>query len=419
MTQPPDAPVRVLHFADVHIGMENFGKLDSESGVSQRVRDFLARFDEMVAYARSHEADLVVFSGDAFKTSTPSPTYQREFAHRIMDLAAFAPVILLIGNHDIQPNISKASSIEIYDTLAVPNVIVADDYDVFDVNTRRGRVVIGTAPYPIRSLLMQDESLRGLSIREVDEKLEGILTTLLKDLAERADKLAGVDVPRLLMAHFTVSGAVLGSERSVMLGRDVQVPLSLLADDRWDYVALGHIHKHQNLTHDRLGAPPVVYSGSIERIDFGEEADDKGFCWLELARHDTAWRFVPLSARPMVTLDADCTRDPHPTETLLKLIRTRDVRDAIVRVRVTLTTETEALLKDERVREALRQAGAYHIASIKRDVHRPERTRLGISPEGLSQIQLLEKYLQSRESLSPERRARLMELAKGILDGEA
>ncbi len=47
---------------------------------------------------------------------------------------------------------------------------------------------------------------------------------------------------------------------------------------------MGHIHKHQNLTRDREEAPPVIYSGSMERIDFGEEGDPKGFCWVELDR---------------------------------------------------------------------------------------------------------------------------------------
>ena len=46
--------------------------------------------DDMVDYAREHDVDLVVFAGDAFKTRTPTPTYLREFAHRIRDLAALA-----------------------------------------------------------------------------------------------------------------------------------------------------------------------------------------------------------------------------------------------------------------------------------------------------------------------------------------
>ena len=69
-----------------------------------------------------------------------------------------------------------------------------------------------------------------------------------------------------------------------MLGHDVAVHLESLIQDPWGYVALGHIHKHHNLTATMPALPPVVYSGSLERIDFGEERERKGFCWVELRR---------------------------------------------------------------------------------------------------------------------------------------
>ena len=43
-------PIRLLHFADVHVGMENYGRLDLDTGTSTRVRDFLDRMDEVIEY---------------------------------------------------------------------------------------------------------------------------------------------------------------------------------------------------------------------------------------------------------------------------------------------------------------------------------------------------------------------------------
>lgn len=407
-------PIRVLHFADVHVGMENYGKTDPQTGLSSRVVDFLRRLDEMVEYARDNDVDLVVFAGDAFKTRSPNPTYQREFAWRIQDLAELAPVIMLVGNHDLSPNALKASSIEIYETLRVPNVTIAHDYDVFSIETKRGQVVIGTAPYPIRARLMQELDITGRTIRDTDQLLEEALGSLLTDMAGKADTMAGEDVPRLLTGHFTVRGAVLGSERNVMLGRDVQISLSLLADDRWDYVAMGHIHKHQNMTHDREDVPDVVYSGSIERIDFGEELDPKGFCWVELERNNTNYDYVRVQSRPMVTLRVDCKAETYPTRKVVGIIRDNDLQDAIVRILVDLTPETNASLKDNYLRGALHEAGVFHIAGIKRTIERPDRARLGTNPEGLTHEELLEKYLISRE-VEPEQRAILLEKAKEIM----
>src|SRR4051812_17848561 len=223
--------IRMLHFADVHVGMENYGRTDPETGLSSRVVDFLQRMDEMIEYAKAHEVDLFVFAGDAFKNRTPNPTYQREFAWRVRDMAEVAPVVLLVGNHDLPTTLARASSIEIYDTLAVPNVYVGDDYELFQIETKSGPVQVATAPYPIRSRLLENVKTNGMTITQVDEALQHELQVLMRSLAQQA---AQSDAPRVLTGHFTVSGAMLGSERGVMIGRDVAVLPSVLADPTWD-----------------------------------------------------------------------------------------------------------------------------------------------------------------------------------------
>ena len=406
-------PIRVLHFADIHIGMENYGKTDPNTGLSTRVTDFLRRMDEMIDYAREHEVDLVIFAGDAFKTRSPNPTYQREFAHRIRDLSRLAPVVLLVGNHDLPPTLLKASSIEIYQTLDVPNVRVANEFEVFTVETRNGPVVIGTAPYPVRSRLLEDDSVAGMTIAQMDALLQDQLTHILEEMAAQADQY---DAPRLLTGHFTVSGAIVGSERSIMLGRDIAVLLSSVADPRWDYVALGHVHKHQNLTHGRQAVPPVVYSGSMERIDFGEEGDPKGFCWVELGRQDTNWQFVQLeNARPFVTLKADLRQSTNPTETVLKLIKKHRLTGAVVRLIVDLLPETEITFNEVVIKEELRRAGVYQMAAVRKQIEQPTRARLGGNPEGLTAPELLDRYLLSKE-IAADRRADLLDAAQVIFE---
>lgn len=410
-------PIRVLHFADVHIGMENYGRTDANSGVSSRVLDFLRRMDDMVEYVREQDVDLVIFAGDAFKTRSPNQTYQREFAHRIRDLSQIAPTVLLVGNHDLPINVLKASTIEIYETLDVPNVWVAQDYDVKRIPTKRGDVVVGSAPYPIRARIMSDINTRGMTVAQQDKELQKILHQLLEDMAQQADELGDDDTPRVLTGHFTVAGAIWGSERSVMLGRDVQVDLSVLADPRWDYVALGHIHKHQNLTRGREGVPSVVYSGSLERIDFGEEGDTKGFCWVNLSRNNTDWDFIEADARPMVTLRVDCKTASNPTQKVLDHMKRHLLMDAVVRLIIQLTPETDHLLKEGAIFDAMKRAGVFHVAGIRKEVERHDRSRLDVSPEGLTPMQLLDSYFKSRD-IGGARREELLEKAKDIIEPE-
>ena len=410
-------PIRVLHFADTHIGMENYGKTDAETGVSSRALDFLARMDDMIEFAREGDVDLVIFAGDAFRSRSPNPTYQREFAVRVRQLSQLAPTVLLVGNHDLPMNAAKASTVAIYETLDVPGIWVAEDYEARCIETKRGPVVVGAAPYPIRARLLADVDLRGKTIAEQDGALEGALHKRLRALRDQADGLADAVAPRLLCGHFSVTGAVWGSERGVMLGRDVVADLGALADPCWDYVALGHIHRHQNLTADRADAPPVVYSGSLERIDFGEENDVKGFCWVALARGGTTWKFVKTKARKLLTLTVDCRAIENPTGEALAEMKRHDLKDAVLRLVIKLTPESETLLNDGVIVNELKRAGVFHIAGISKDVDRRARSRLGLSPEGLAPMQLLALYFEGRD-VEAGRREALLRLAREIVEGE-
>ena len=409
-------PIRVLHFADAHIGMENFGAADAKTGLSSRVLDFLARMDEMIDYAREGDVDLVIFAGDAFRSRSPNPTYQREFAARVRQLSQLAPTVLLVGNHDLPLNAAKASAVEIFRTLDVPGVWVAEDYEARRIETKRGAVLAGAAPYPIRARVLADADLRGKTIAERDEALVRALHERLRSLSRQAEELAHGDAPRLLCGHFSVAGALWGSERGVMLGRDVVADLEALADPAWDYVALGHIHRHQNLTAGRDDAPPVVYAGSLERIDFGEENETKGFCWVKLARGRATWEFVETKARKLLTLTADCRAIDNPTGEALAEMKRHDLEGAVLRLVIKLTPESETLLNDDLIVKELKRAGVFHIAGISKDVDRRARARLGINPEGQTAMQLLARYFDSRD-VEAGRREALLRLAREIVAG--
>jgi exonuclease SbcD len=401
--------IRLLHFADLHIGVENYGRLDPASGVNERLLDFLARFDALVDYALEHEADLAIFAGDAYKSRTPTPTHQRAFARRVKRLTdAGIPVLLLVGNHDLPAMVQRASSVDIFHTLAVPNVIVAREEEVHLIQTRHGPIQVATIPYPVRQRLLAHEEYRGLPIEQLDQALQRIITEEIEALAQKVDS----EVPAVLTAHITVSEATYGSERSVMIGRDVVILRSALTHPAFDYVALGHIHKHQSLNGG--GYPAVVYAGSLERVDFGEEREPKGFCWVEVARHETTWRFVEVNARRFVTVEADLRGAEEPLVALQQAVAAHDLRDSVVRVLVHLRADQERLVRDRDVQALL--GDAHFVAGVSRKVEREARVRLGnLSPEELTPQQLLERYLEAKQTPA-ERRRELLEAAQTLFE---
>jgi exonuclease SbcD len=402
--------IRILHLADLHIGMENYGQIDPATGLNGRVMDFLRRFSEAVDYALENEVDLVIFAGDAYKSRDPNSTHRREFARRIKRLAdAGIPVVLLVGNHDLPAQERRASSIDIFRTLEVPNIIVAGQDHLYRITTRRGEAIqVATVPYPIRQRLLARDEYRDKTIAELDALVQELVSENIRALAAQVDPT----LPAVITGHFSVSDAKLGSERTVMLGRDVVVLKSVLADPAWDYVALGHIHRHQEL--NRGQHPPIVYSGSLERIDFGEERETKGFVVADVSRGHTDWQLYPVAARRFVTIRADVRQEPDPLAAVLESIHQQNIADAIVRLIIQLRADQEGLVHDAQVRNALKDA--YFVASVSKEVERSYRQRLGSDwSQDLTPAELLSLYLK-RKDTPPERIEVLLQYADEILN---
>ena len=109
--------------------------------------------------------------------------------------------------------------------------------------------------------------------------------------------------------------ANLGAEKFLAVGKGFTIPMSMLVRSEFDYVALGHVHKHQNL--NPSNDPPVVYPGSIERVDFSEEKEDKGYVLLEVEPDRVEWEFCTLPARPFLTIELDVSEAEDPLQNVL------------------------------------------------------------------------------------------------------
>lgn len=404
--------MQVLHFADLHLGVETYGRLDPATGLSSRLLDFLNVLDQVVDYAIDNKIDLVLFCGDAYRTREPTQTHQREFAKRINRLSTSGiPIFLLVGNHDLPNAIGRATTTEIFDTLAIKNVYVSNRPDIYKIPTASGIVQVASLPWLRRSALLTREETKNLALDQLNQRLEQALSSVITTHVSKLDP----ELPAILAAHVWVSGAKVGSERSMVIGQEHAVLLSDIAQPAFDYVALGHIHKHQVLN----TSPPVVYPGSLERLDFGEEKDEKGFYVVELdpskksGKRLVSFDFYPVKGRRLLTISVDIKpEDADPTAVVLRAIAGEEVKDAIVRLSINLPVEVEGQLRDNDIKEALKEA---HYLTIAKDVKRETRLRLGKGMvEEITPLGALKVYLEAKK-IAPERAKILLEYGERLI----
>lgn len=400
--------IRLVHLADTHLGVENYGRLDPATGLSSRLGDFLRALDQVVDHAVEHQADLVVFAGDAYNTRAPSPTHQREFARRVRRLTtAGIPCFLLVGNHDLPNAQSRAHTTEIFDTLAVDKVTVARKVGTWVIDTRSGPIQVVALPWFSRSTLLSREEHKN---RTLDE-LNGLLAAKVVELVQEEIGALRPELPAILVGHCTVMGVVYGAQKNALLGQELVLPRSLFASPSLNYVALGHIHRHQVL-HD---SPPVVYAGSLERIVFGEQREAKGFVDVTVRGpgQGAEFSFVPVSARRFLAIRANAG-DSDPTQAALDAIAQHDVTESVVKIVV--HTKSEVRLRVGEVRQALR--GAHFIAAVVQEVEDASRRRFaGLGVEQMTPMEALAAYLEARQVPS-ERRQVLMTYARRLVEAE-
>jgi exonuclease SbcD len=198
-------------------------------------------------------------------------------------------------------------------------------------------------------------------------------------------------LPVILAAHCSVEGATYGGERTVMLGGDLVLPGSLVKDPRLDYVALGHIHKPQDLNKGRH--PPVIYPGSIERVDFGEVDDEKYFVIAKVERGKTRvdWRKL-VDTRPFVDRFVRLETGEAVTEQLRTALPSpEDLDGAIVRLVIEYPRDWETLIDEAALREYTAECFEFHL------VRRPQsETRIRLPGEhaigSLTPLELLDLY---------------------------
>jgi DNA repair protein SbcD/Mre11 len=397
--------MKILHLSDIHMGGGfAHGKIDPATGYNTRFQDFVKSLSRSIDRAITEPVDLVLFGGDAFPDATPAPYIQQAFAREFYRLvAANIPLVLLVGNHDRHAQGQGGASLSIYRSLGVPGTIVGDMIDTHTITTRSGDIQIITLPWIDRSTLLTREISASLSILEVNQLLLDKLQPRIEGEIRKLDPA----LPTIVLAHLMADNATLGAEKMLAVGRGFTIPLSFLTRDCFDYVALGHVHRHQNL--NPTNNPAVVYPGSIERVDFSEEKEEKGFVMVTIEpikqtnqpaskNFETTWEFCPLEVREFRTIKIDVSESEQPQADIEKAIAKVDITDVVVRLIYQLSPDRVELVNTASLHEALSTAHHYTIqAELISQLSRPRLPELGCSVG--DPMVALSTYLENRPDL--------------------
>ncbi|MDP2777301.1 MAG: hypothetical protein Q8O48_06640, partial [Anaerolineales bacterium] len=222
-------------------------------------------------------------------------------------------------------------------------------------------------------------------------------------------------LPIILTAHASIEGAKFGGERLVMLGNDLVLSGSLVRNQKFSYVAMGHIHKPQDVNEGYQ--PPVIYPGSIERVDFGEVKEDRFFVIAKVEKgEDTKvdWRELK-GVRKFI----DCRAILKSSENVIEFLKDalpkpKEMSEAILRLVVEYPREWDSLIDESALRKYTEGTFEFHL------VKKPQSESRVRIPEGqlvssLSPLDLLEQYFDAAKVTNA---GELKKLAQEIISEE-
>jgi exonuclease SbcD len=268
-------PLKFVHTADTHLGFEITKIAQSDPrGRKSRADSIFQNFVSVVQHAMEMGADLFIHSGDLFNKYYIPREILDELIQPFMDLVSKGiPVLIIPGNHE-----RSRFPFDLFH--GAQNVFVFDRPKSLSL-TLDGYSV-GIAGFPF--------------IREDSRR------TFLKALKETDYEDLRSDF-NILVTHQAFDQATVGPvDFTFREGRPDTVSRQTIPLD-FEYIAAGHIHRYQILSHPLKPGLHIVYPGSTQRMSFAEINEEKGFVEAELLNDRVETRFVPLPVYDMEIVD--------------------------------------------------------------------------------------------------------------------
>lgn len=350
--------MKLITFADAHIGISTYSTIDPETNLSTRVLDSLNGIDQIINYAEENNIKYILFAGDMFKNALPSPTLVREINKRIKASAEKGiKWIIQDGNHDVSPLETAKSALDPLSTLKVENV----------EHTR------------FEKTYMIDNNIRVLVLPTytTQEEVENILSKY------------NDNIKTIVMGHFTSLNAKLNDW--LIASNEDAIDIKIFQKPNILAVVLGHLHKHQILNTNPLS----YYCSSTIRTDFNEEHDKKGFVVLDIDNnYNVSYIFKEIKTQEFLSVKMDLVGEDDAQANVMAYLNhiKKDLIDKVVRVQLTLDKENN--IDDNEILEFLKNNNVSYIANISKIFDREQLIRNKDINEQITEEEALREYFK-------------------------
>ena len=350
--------MKIITFADAHIGISTYSTIDPKTNLNTRVLDSLNGIDQIINYAEENNIKYILFAGDMFKNALPSPTLVREINKRIKASAEKGiKWIIQDGNHDVSPLETAKSALDPLSTLKVENV----------EHTR------------FEKTYMIDNNIRVLVLPTytTQEEVENILSKY------------NDNIKTIVMGHFTSLNAKLNDW--LIASNEDAIDIKIFQKPNILAVVLGHLHKHQILNTNPLS----YYCSSTIRTDFNEEHDKKGFVVLDIDNnYNVSYIFKEIKTQEFLSVKMDLVGEDDAQANVMVYLNhiKKDLIDKVVRVQLTLDKENN--IDDNEILEFLKNNNVSYIANISKIFDREQLIRNKDINEQITEEEALREYFK-------------------------
>ena len=350
--------MKIITFADAHIGISTYSTIDPKTNLNTRVLDSLNGIDQIINYAEENNIKYILFAGDMFKNALPSPTLVREINKRIKASAEKGiKWIIQDGNHDVSPLETAKSALDPLSTLKVENV----------EHTR------------FEKTYMIDNNIRVLVLPTytTQEEVENILSKY------------NDNIKTIVMGHFTSLNAKLNDW--LIASNEDAIDIKIFQKPNILAVVLGHLHKHQILNTNPLS----YYCSSTIRTDFNEEHDKKGFVVLDIDNnYNVSYIFKEIKTQEFLSVKMDLVGEDDAQANVMAYLNhiKNDLNNKVVRVQLTLDKENN--IDDNEILEFLKNNNVSYIANISKIFDREQLIRNKDINEQITEEEALREYFK-------------------------